>query len=278
MFGGPPPRSWGAAGASFDPATTGADTERAIAATVSSRTPPAERARPRGLRLLGMSPSSEGTPCLKGASGGFYHDAPFFARVRGATQAPLSRPCTWAAASMPLPTAPSIQPAPSGAMSEPANARRPSATASASNVPSLNQVGGTESQVPWEKRSPIQSWPAVVSTTGLGQVHVHRRGHGVVIGQVDAVLHREAHEQASVPGGPQHEPGVDRRVPPHAEVGLRGVVDDGQHLRDPAGMALGGGPTLRLGERRVELDVVPDVQRQGDDRRRRVDDACRRPA
>ena len=70
---------------------------------------------------------------------------------------------------MPLPTAPSIQPAPSGAISEPANASRPSATARASNVPSLNQVGGTESQDPWEKRSPIQSWPAVVSTMASGR-------------------------------------------------------------------------------------------------------------
>ena len=134
----------------------------------------------------------------------------------------------------------------------PRTTTRPSARASASNVPSLNQVGGTASHVPFAYGSRTQSWPSGRHDRRLREVHTHGGGHGVVVGQVDAVLHREAHEQSVVARDGVHEPGVDRRVPARAEVGPRRVVDHREHLRDLAGMPLRGGAALRLGQRRVE--------------------------
>ena len=62
--------------------------------------------------------------------------------------------------------------------------------------------------MPFENGSVTQSWPAVRTDLRVRDVCPHRRCDGPLVGQVDAILRREPHEECPSPAGFETNPAL----------------------------------------------------------------------
>ena len=155
-------------------------------------------------------------------------------------------------------------------MSPPANASLPSCRSRAANVPLLSQPGGIVSHVP-RRMGPHASHGSVRQDRGVGRERADGVGHRDGIVAVESPQAVEPDDELCVTHRPDRPHGLEGPTPSDRQVALRHPANDGEDLGCASRVAAPRRSCLGLGQRRIEPNIGPDVERQGDDGRRRAE-------
>ncbi len=156
-------------------------------------------------------------------------------------------------------------------MSPPAKARRPNGASRSS--PPIVPLPARRLGEPDAAREPVRI-PVVAAMRhdlGVGDERPHRVGDRGTVGRVEQLHRREAREEAPTCDVAHRHERVERGSPAAAGEPVGHVAGDGEDLRRSARMPGLAGRRLAAGERRIELDVAPDVERQRDHGGQRLD-------
>ena len=109
---------------------------------------------------------------------------------------------------------------------------------------------------------------AVGDDLGVGDVAADPVGHSGAVVRIDGMIAPEADEQlpTAVARRAHREDRLQRDAPADPGQPVGDAPGDGEHLRRVARVAVLRRARLAAGQRRIERDVAPHVERQGDDR------------